>query len=385
MVQYLNVDTEPQISEARRAELEAGFLALIRGELTSPALSEKALLKKGGNSIFSSLEAGDESITKDLLEALDKAAKLCTKLAPGENTIFAEARSQLCQLLGRKAVSHANVAKYLRNVFAQYPWKKFRSGALLLKPRLVSSYMLGPDARREFDQVVENARIGGDVQQYLAAAGLGQQSSVPVPSPIIQPLAFTGVAAALPQVAAPPEVALTARAQKRKLKKLAAQQAAGAAKMPTCHHVGAGMPAGIYCPQCVGAAMQAQQPAQPLAPQCVPVAPQGPSAPAVAPPAAALPAPAPAVAPPRVFVPIPPEFAVQVPNGRVIDARTHTVYIAPVQPPTPFVGKVDAATMKAWSGANDGRCWNLFHRGFCSRPNHHRRAVSSTRDVAWLA
>ena len=139
------------------------------------------------------------------------------------------------------------------------------------------------------------------------------------------------------------------------------------------------MPAGIYCPQCVGAAMQAQQPAQPLAPQCVPVAPQGPSAPAVPPPAVALPAPAPAVAPPGVFVPIPPEFAIQVPNGRVIDARTHTVYIAPVQPPTPFVGKVDAATMKAWSEANDGRCWNLFHRGFCSRPNHPATRVISRR------
>ena len=62
--------------------------------------------------MFSSLEAGNENITKDLLEALDKAAKLCTRLAPGEVTIFAEARSQLCQLLGRKAVSHANVAKY---------------------------------------------------------------------------------------------------------------------------------------------------------------------------------------------------------------------------------------------------------------------------------
>jgi hypothetical protein len=58
-------------------------------------------------------------------------------------------------------------------------------GAVLLKPRLVASYLLGPDAQKEFNQVVENARIGGDVQQYLAAAGLSQQSLVPSPAPAI--------------------------------------------------------------------------------------------------------------------------------------------------------------------------------------------------------
>ena len=68
LVQYLNVDREPQIGEARRVQLESAFLALVRGELTSPALSEQALLKKGGSTMFSSLEAGNESITKDLLE-----------------------------------------------------------------------------------------------------------------------------------------------------------------------------------------------------------------------------------------------------------------------------------------------------------------------------
>ena len=91
LVQYLNVDREPQIGEARRVQLESAFLALARGELTSLALSEQALLKQGGSTMFSSLEAGKESITNDLLEALDKAAKLCTRLAPGEVTIFAEA------------------------------------------------------------------------------------------------------------------------------------------------------------------------------------------------------------------------------------------------------------------------------------------------------
>ena len=110
MVDALKVD-RGIIPEDRKAQLRLAMSALLRGDLTSPALSEQKLLLRGGASMFASLAAGHSSVTSDILEALDKIAKLCTNVPVGSPTVFMAAREQIRELLGVHEVSSSDAAE----------------------------------------------------------------------------------------------------------------------------------------------------------------------------------------------------------------------------------------------------------------------------------
>ena len=127
MVDALKVD-RGIIPEDRKAQLRLAMSALLRGDLASPALSEQKLLLRGGATMFASLAAGNSSVTSDLLEALDKIAKLCTNVPVGSPTVFMAAREQIRELLGVHEVSPSDAAEYIDAQFKSIKsqFKKFR-------------------------------------------------------------------------------------------------------------------------------------------------------------------------------------------------------------------------------------------------------------------
>ena len=376
VVDWLAVDSPAMLGETRQQTLRSMLRALHRGDLDSKFLWESTLLKKGGDSMWASLEAGNPSVTCDLLEALDKATALFTTVPAGDTTIFARARSQIKSLVGQLQVDHGTAARYIASMFQAFPSKKFRAGSLLLKPQLLGSYFDSAAAKQAFD----DAKQVGSVLRTISQVAAGQQmqpanpvqmSPVPVHQPpaqqmpVQQPPAQQFTVQPGIQAQAPPLATKLSSKSRRALKRAAEKQAAeNAAKVPACPHAAA-VPPGMWYPQCtcgngvwaqapqMGApppgvpAMAMPQPAAPFMPQqCVPVAPR---------PAAAV-------------EDIPPQFQVRVPDGRVLDTRQYAVALNPNPPAQPVKGRVQPAQLAEWSKANGGRCWAYFNRGFCVRP-----------------
>ena len=372
LIKWIAVDNPLDISEERRQQLRAAIKAVLRGELTSPALWESALLKKGGNSMWASLAAGNSFVTLELLEVLDKVALLCTVVPSGQRSLFAKLRDHIRELLGQHKVDPVTVARYIEARVKAFPFKKFKSGALLLRPTLLESFLDSGESVQAF----ANARQVGSVLRTVGEVyGFPPVSPAP-PAPVqsapaqlyapvsVNPCQQCGNLQPIQsaqQPVAPNPPGSSKRAQRKKRASEAAAEAQTANKMPACPHAAAVPPTmwyppcgcanGVWAQQAAPQGVAPQQAAPFLPQQCQPVAPQPLQRQAAAGAEA-----------------IPPQFQLIVPDGRVLDSRVMAIAVNPSPPAKPVRKKATHAELAEWSQANQGRCWSFFQRGFCVRP-----------------
>ena len=391
-VAILQVDHEPSMPERRRLNIRAIMSALLKGDLLSNSLSEMNVIRKGGASMFHSMDSltPDVSISFELLDGLDRLARICTVVPQDHFTLFGELKRLLKDLINVSGVLPAKAAEWAREQLLLFPSKEFRRGTELMKPQLTAAFWSRPVAVAAYLTIAQegkmavaaNAAIQAAVSSCPACGGHpGLPQLPPLPPPPPQPAfqqqqqqRLPGVIYQQPQPQQQQQLqplqGQQPAAQGSKSSKRRARQAAAGAKLP---HMGC---AGGCCVH------DAQLPVQQVA--CQPAFQAGPApfqpGPLLGPQFALQPGPlaqqpalrpaAPGVQPALAQG----QFNWQPPDGRPpVDTRTNIVAINPVQPASPIYSRVDAATLYAWTRDNKapntkGRCFNFHMRGFCIRP-----------------
>lgn len=319
------------ISEARQTVLRTAIADVFRGKPLQ--VSELRLSGAGGDSLFTSLRAGDISRAimvmgwMDFIVRLIESAQSIAVSDPGLNrTFFSAAATRISQMVHIDRLSPTVIADWVEHRL-QHMTRDFRdffAQRLLLRPKYSPSYLEDAVAQAALRDIKEqagqaatsNANIGALVDAHLAMRLAGAGAGLAVPA---APTALAaGVAAGAAQAAAPAPAGVHGRRRNRNRAAAAAAPAAAAVT--------------------------------PAAAAVVPAA-----------------APVPPVAPPGFVVPpanLPATVAPAVPRVRPAAA------VNPVRPAAPFVGTAAREVMTAFTAghldaAGRGRCFNFFQRGVC--------------------